>query len=228
MEGIHGKHLKYLERRRQAAEEIRAAWDLSHTPPQDPGLREIYHTIPRAPVRIICSALGKDVNQGGILRLAEAFRLERVDYEPPNGEAFDFTAATGVEPWQPCRWVQPETAIDEAKAEGYRVYGMTLIPGARAIQDIEWQFPCAIVLGEEKDGMRNEIVELCDEHIGIPLYGLIPSINVSTATAIAIYEVIKAYQQANPEFEPVRNLSRRLLNLNEAEYLSELAQNETF
>lgn len=217
MDEVDGKHLTYLERRKQALEEMREAWGLGHVA-QDPGLREAYASLPRAQVRVICCALGKDVNQGGILRLAEAFRLERVDYEPPYGEPFDFTAATGVEPWQEYRWIEPEKAISEAKAEGYRAYGLTISPDARAIQTVDWSFPCAIVLGEEQKGMRPEVADLCDEHVGIPLYGMIPSINVSTAAAIAVFEAMKAYAREYPEFEPARNASRRLLNLDDADY----------
>ncbi len=228
MDRVDGKHIGYVERRRRASEEIREAWTLGGHVPDDPGLREYYEELPRAPVRVICCALGKDVNQGGILRLAEAFRIERVDYEPPRGNPYDFTAATGVEAWQPFTWAEPEEAIRQAKQDGYRVYGMTLSDKAVAVQNVKWQFPCALVLGEEKDGLQPESAALCDEHVGIPLFGLIPSINVSTAAAIGLYEVIRSYCLEHPEFAPGRNASRLLLNLEPADYSHYLTQNETF
>ncbi|MBX3118855.1 MAG: hypothetical protein KF784_07295 [Fimbriimonadaceae bacterium] len=221
MDEVEGKHLNYMDRRRQALAEIKEAWNLEHVV-QDPGLREVYEDLPRAAVRLICCALGKDVNQGGILRLAEAFRLEAVDYEPPYGEPFDFTAASGVETWQPHRWIDPSAAIEQAKENGYTVYGLTLTPTAQAIQSVHWQFPCAVVLGEEQKGISDEVAALCDAHVGIPMYGMIPSLNVSTAAAIAVFEVIKAYCNVHPEFEPARNASRQLLNLTEVEYRSNL------
>jgi septum formation inhibitor-activating ATPase MinD len=41
---------------------------------------------------------------------------------------------------------------------------------------------------------------------------------VGMAAAIALAEAVSAYAEQNPEFEPVRNASRRLLGLAEADY----------
>lgn len=50
----------------------RRAWHVS----EDPGIREAIATLPRASIRLLVGHLNKEVNQGGLLRLAEAFRLE--------------------------------------------------------------------------------------------------------------------------------------------------------
>lgn len=51
--------------------------------------------------------------------------------------------------------------------------------------------PLALVMGGEGQGVRRLTAELCDYHIRIPMYGTVSSLNVSVATAICVYEVIR-------------------------------------
>jgi 23S rRNA (guanosine2251-2'-O)-methyltransferase len=51
--------------------------------------------------------------------------------------------------------------------------------------------PVAIVMGAEDRGVAAENLRLCDEMVKIPLYGAIASLNVSVATAILTYEIIR-------------------------------------
>lgn len=51
--------------------------------------------------------------------------------------------------------------------------------------------PTALVLGSEEDGISSPIIELCDEQIGIPMTGSVGSLNVSVATGICLYEVVR-------------------------------------
>jgi 23S rRNA (guanosine2251-2'-O)-methyltransferase len=51
--------------------------------------------------------------------------------------------------------------------------------------------PLALVMGGEGQGLRRLTAELCDYHIRIPMYGTVSSLNVSVATAICVYEIIR-------------------------------------
>ncbi len=51
--------------------------------------------------------------------------------------------------------------------------------------------PLALVMGSEGQGLRRLTAELCDFHIRIPMYGTVRSLNVSVATAICLYEIIR-------------------------------------
>lgn len=51
--------------------------------------------------------------------------------------------------------------------------------------------PLAIVLGSEEKGISDEILELADEKVRIPLRGKIESLNVSVSAGILIYEAVK-------------------------------------
>jgi len=51
--------------------------------------------------------------------------------------------------------------------------------------------PLALVMGSEGKGLRRLTEELCDFDMRIPMYGTVRSLNVSVATAICLYEIIR-------------------------------------
>jgi 23S rRNA (guanosine2251-2'-O)-methyltransferase len=51
--------------------------------------------------------------------------------------------------------------------------------------------PLALVVGSEGQGMRRLTAELCDYRLGIPMAGTVSSLNVSVATAVCLYEIVR-------------------------------------
>ena len=51
--------------------------------------------------------------------------------------------------------------------------------------------PMAVVMGAEGDGMRRLTREHCDELVKIPMVGTVSSLNVSVATGICLFEVLR-------------------------------------
>ena len=51
--------------------------------------------------------------------------------------------------------------------------------------------PLALVMGGEGQGLRRLTAELCDFHVRIPMLGTVSSLNVSVATAVCLYEIIR-------------------------------------
>jgi len=57
---------------------------------------------------------------------------------------------------------------------------------------IDYNKPLAIVMGSEEDGISDNILSQTDEKVKIPIFGKVESLNVSVATGIMIYEVVKS------------------------------------
>ncbi|HIE29124.1 TPA: RNA methyltransferase [Candidatus Poribacteria bacterium] len=57
--------------------------------------------------------------------------------------------------------------------------------------DLAYDEPVAIILGNEAEGLDAEILEYADEVVKIPLLGRADSLNVASAAAIIIYEVVR-------------------------------------
>lgn len=170
-----------------------------------------YQNVPRAPIRLLCMPLRNAVNHGGILRVAEAFRVEQVTFSPEDDGAVDMSGHRGTGAWQPHRWLSADEALSQAKAGGYATVALSLSERAVAIEHHTWRFPVAIVLGSEVDGVPAELEARCDATVAIPLFGLVTSLNVATAAALATAEALRAYRAEHPEFQPIRAESAQLL-----------------
>jgi 23S rRNA (guanosine2251-2'-O)-methyltransferase len=59
------------------------------------------------------------------------------------------------------------------------------------IYDVDVSGPVALIMGSEEDGVSDILLRDADELARIPMKGKIGSLNVSVATAVAIYEVVR-------------------------------------
>lgn len=89
-----------------------------------------------------------------------------------------------------CREPNLKTTINVAKQMGIKVYAATE-KGAEFYTDIDFTENIMIVMGAEDTGVSPEIIKLCDGKIKIPLKGSIESLNVSVASAVIMYEVVR-------------------------------------
>jgi 23S rRNA (guanosine2251-2'-O)-methyltransferase len=74
-------------------------------------------------------------------------------------------------------------------------YGVTIIgtsdKAEKTIYDSDLAQPLALVMGREHSGLRRNIIERCDELVGLPMHGSVSSLNVSVATGICLYEILR-------------------------------------
>ena len=78
--------------------------------------------------------------------------------------------------------------LDHLRDAGFFVAGAAG-EAERAIRELDWSGPTALVLGGEGKGLRRLTRERCDALFRIPLATAFDSLNVSVAAAIALYEV---------------------------------------
>jgi tRNA (guanosine-2'-O-)-methyltransferase len=80
-------------------------------------------------------------------------------------------------------------AITELKQAGYRIFASDLNPSSRDIREMDWNThggPICIVMGNENNGISNEMRQLADETFTLPMSGFAESFNLSVATAITL------------------------------------------
>ncbi len=73
---------------------------------------------------------------------------------------------------------------------GIWIYGAA-VEGEKTLYDIDYKGPVALVLGAEGKGLRRLTRENCDELFQLPMNGYVESLNVSVATGICLYEVVR-------------------------------------
>ncbi len=83
-------------------------------------------------------------------------------------------------------------AIEELKDRNIPIYGIELTNGAENFQKVEYPERVAIVLGHEKRGIQDNILEMCDKKIMVPMRGLKESLNVANCASIVLYEITRS------------------------------------
>lgn len=78
--------------------------------------------------------------------------------------------------------------IDDLKAEGIWVVGIEDAPQARIYTEGDYTLPTAFIVGSELEGLRRLTRDKCDFIVRIPMWGQMPSLNVSVAGSIVLYE----------------------------------------
>ncbi|MDX1919649.1 MAG: TrmH family RNA methyltransferase [Candidatus Caenarcaniphilales bacterium] len=129
-------------------------------------------------------------NVGGIIRTANAFLIQEVVLDQ---KVYNKAATAGTAKWENINVV--EDVMKFIKEKGY--VSIALEQHERSIPLWDFEFPqnSAIVIGHEVEGMKDEMVEQCDFVIEIPQFGLVESLNVSTATSIALYEYSRQHRK---------------------------------
>ena len=163
-----------------------------------------YRAATRHPIAVLADNLDKSSNIGSILRVADAFMIEKVLASRPEP---DFAGAMGAEHWQPVEWsVDLFTVVEEYRSRGYGIVALEQISSAVPINSFNFPERVLLVVGAEMFGVSPEVLALCDEVVYIPQCGLIKSLNVATATGIALYEYSRQWWMRDFQ-QPARHLS---------------------
>lgn len=87
-----------------------------------------------------------------------------------------------------------EECMQAVRKKYDKVYCAYLSDKAESMYDLDLKGSVALVFGNEKEGISDELRQLSDGDFLIPQVGMILSLNISVACAVTIYE---AYRQRN-------------------------------
>lgn len=79
-------------------------------------------------------------------------------------------------------------AVEQIKQNGVRVYAAYL-HGGRNYKEVKFAENCAIMIGNEGNGLTDEAVNSADERVFIPMAGQIESLNAAVAASILMYSI---------------------------------------
>lgn len=147
---------------------------------------------------LVASLIDKPTNLGGLCRTCEVFSIE--EYIVPSlavleDQTFNSLSLTAQQ-WIPIREVKPDGLADYLRA--LQSKGYTLVAAeqtASSIKLCQYSFPkrTAVVLGNEREGIPCELLQLFDVCVEIPQTGIIRSLNVHVSGALFIWEYTRQY-----------------------------------
>lgn len=151
------------------------------------------------PVSVVLDRLRSAFNVGNILRVAEALRVADVvacgyTAHPPHPKLEK--TARGCDQIVPCRHVDTALeAVRELRKAGRWVYAVETVEGATPVWEAEFEFPAAVVLGNEALGISDEVLAHCDGTVSLPRFGRKNSINVGNCAAVVLYRIAQLWHR---------------------------------
>ncbi len=146
------------------------------------------------PLFLILDGITDIRNIGGIARSAFCFGVNAIIIPDKGVGALNedaiLTSAGALEQIPVCRVNSLMKAVDELHLNGIRVFATEMKATKRSFE-CNFTEPCAIVMGGEEKGIYPALFKICDESFQIPMAGDFDSLNVSVATGIVLYEVMK-------------------------------------
>jgi tRNA G18 (ribose-2'-O)-methylase SpoU len=158
---------------------------------------EQYGAAPKHPIYLMLHNIRSMWNVGSMFRTADAAGIEKMILSgytatPPRKE-IDKTALGAQEcvSWE--YQADPLAALTALKNRGVKICGLEITEGSRAYTTMKpGDFPLCLVVGNEVDGLENDVLALCDEVLEIAQYGTKHSLNVAVAAGIALFELVRA------------------------------------
>ena len=148
----------------------------------------------RGGLYIICEDIRDPGNLGAIIRTAAAAQATAVlalsgcaeSYSPKvvrssAGAIFAIPIAENL---------HANDIVPLLKSHNTRIYA-THLKGKHLPYDVDLRGNCALIIGNEANGISDELADICDTWIKLPMPGAVQSLNASVAAGIIIYESLR-------------------------------------
>jgi 23S rRNA (guanosine2251-2'-O)-methyltransferase len=143
---------------------------------------------------IVLDGIEDPHNLGAILRTADASGADGVLIPERRAAGITGTvakASAGASEHLPVAKVtNVARTLEELKSKGLWVVGLDE-RGKQSYDEIDYKMNCAVVLGAEGKGLHDLVSKKCDFLVSIPMLGKVPSLNVSVAAGVVLYEIVR-------------------------------------
>lgn len=143
-----------------------------------------------APLVVVLAGLQDPGNLGTILRSAEAFGANGVLSLPGTVSAWNpkaVRASAGSVFRMPVIAASAEEGLARLRAAGVTIW-TTAVHGAEAAQEADLAGPVALLIGNEGNGVAQDLAEQADGAVTIPCPGPVESLNAAVAASVLLYE----------------------------------------
>lgn len=152
------------------------------------------------PIVVVLDNIRSLPNVGSVFRTSDAFNVSKIilggiTAKPPHRE-IQKTAlgATETVEWEHCENVIEK--VKQYKNNGYIIYAVEQAEKTVLLQNVEVKSDKKhlLILGNEVDGVQQELIDLADFVIEVPQFGTKHSLNVSVCTGVVLWEFVRNYE----------------------------------
>lgn len=161
-----------------------------------PKLEEL-KLLERPPIYALIENIRSMHNVGSVFRTSDGARLQKLfltgyTARPPRRE-IDKTAlgATDSVPWEYHK--DPLPVIENLKSNGVKIVVVEHTSDCVSYTDPIYNFPLCLIMGNEVEGVSEQLIQSADYAVEIPMLGMKQSLNVSVAYGIVLYHILSKY-----------------------------------
>lgn len=151
----------------------------------------------KIPIIVVLDNIRSMHNVGSVFRTADAFLLEGIylcGYTPQPPHRDIHKTALGAT--ETVEWKYFETTLDavnQLKNDGYTVVAAEQVDTSVSLNEFDTNAfdKLAVVFGNEVSGVDEEVILACEGTIEIPQAGMKHSLNISVATGIVLWELVR-------------------------------------
>jgi 23S rRNA (guanosine2251-2'-O)-methyltransferase len=147
------------------------------------------------PLFLILDCVEDPRNLGAILRVADAAGVHGIVIQSHRSVTLSSevskVSAGAIEYVPVAMESNIKYAINNMKELGITIIGAEAAETDKQLWEIDFVQPVALVIGSEGKGIRKTVREKCDVLVNIPMRGRINSLNVSVATGIFLFEILR-------------------------------------
>jgi tRNA G18 (ribose-2'-O)-methylase SpoU len=141
---------------------------------------------------VACAPMRSNVNISSVARTASACAVERLVLTG-NASLISKIARDGAEELEVSIHRSLAPVLQKLRSDGYRLVGLEQTTNSMSMHSYNFSRRTVLVVGNERTGLTPEILELLDDVVEIPVYGLPHSFNAATAASMALYEYCRQY-----------------------------------
>jgi 23S rRNA (guanosine2251-2'-O)-methyltransferase len=166
----------------------------AHEATNKQSLEDLLDQLNEAPLLLILDGVTDPHNLGACLRTADAAGVHAVIFPKDKSAGINSTVrkvacgAADVIPSFPV--TNLARTLEQLKQRGIWIVG-TAGEANTSIYDQDLRGPIALVMGAEGKGLRRLTREHCDYLVKLPMAGSVSSLNVSVATGICLFEMVR-------------------------------------
>lgn len=147
---------------------------------------------------VVLESLYDPGNQAAVLRSADAHGVVDVHLIKPENatKANARQVSRGAEKWLEIhRHKESADCIQELKAKGFQI-AVSDLSAAQPLEALDFSRPTAVVFGNERFGISEEMAAAADVRFKIPMYGFVESFNIAVAAGITLHTARRQRERA--------------------------------
>ena len=146
-------------------------------------------------------------NFSAVLRSADIFGIQNIHFiENRNKYKISEDVSMGSTQWLSLNRYQKfenntRECITQLKNKGYRIVATSLNERSVTLDQLKVDKPIALVFGTELTGISEDVQDMADEFVYLPMFGFTESFNISVCAALCMHELSTKIRSQVPDYK---------------------------